>query len=100
LDYQVKIQGYRIELGEIEFYAREAIGGRNAVAFVYEVGGGGKQIALCLETDGFDIKKVIAFLSTKLPGYMLPSKTFNIEKFPLNTSDKVDRKQIVTLLPV
>ena len=97
LDYQVKIQGYRIELGEIEFYAREAIGGRNAVAFVYEGQGGSKQIALSLETDSFDEKEVITHLNTKLPAYMLPSKMFNVEKFPLNTSDKVDRKQIAAV---
>ncbi len=99
LDYQVKIQGYRIELGEIEFHAREAIGGRNAVAFAYEGEGGSKQIALSLETDGFDEKEVIGFLNAKLPAYMLPSKMFKIEKFPLNTSDKVDRKRVMALLP-
>ena len=97
LDYQVKIQGYRIELGEIEFYAREAIDGKNAVAFVYEGQGGSKQIALSLETDSFDEKEVITHLNTKLPAYMLPSKMFNVEKFPLNTSDKVDRKQIAAV---
>ncbi len=98
LDYQVKIQGYRIELGEIEFYARQAISGKNAIAFVYEGQGGSKQIALSLETDSFDEKEVLTFLNTKLPAYMLPSKMFNVEKFPLNTSDKVDRKQIAAFL--
>lgn len=100
LDYQVKIQGYRIELGEIEFHAREAIGGKNAVAFVYNGEGGSKQIALSLETDSFDRREVAGFLNTKLPAYMLPSKMFNIEKFPLNTSDKVDRKKIAALLTI
>ena len=99
-DYQVKIQGYRIELGEIEFHAREAIAGKNAVAFAYEGEGGANQIALCLETDEFDTKKVQASLSLKMPAYMLPTKIFNIEKFPLNTSDKIDRKRIVNLLPI
>lgn len=99
-DYQVKIQGYRIELGEIEYHAREAINGKNAVAFVYDGDDGGQQIALCLETDGFDAKEVQAFLSSKMPAYMLPSTMFSIEKFPLNTSDKIDRKQIVNLLPI
>lgn len=99
-DYQVKIQGYRIELGEIEFYAREAIGGKNAVAFTFKGQGGGDQIALGLETDTFDEKKLLEFLATKLPAYMLPSKIFNVEKFPLNTSDKVDRRTLATLLPL
>ncbi|MGB6153965.1 MAG: amino acid adenylation domain-containing protein [Pricia sp.] len=99
-DYQVKIQGYRIELGEIEFHAREAIGGNNAVAFVYEGDAGGLQIALCLETDAYDEKKIQTFLGTKMPAYMLPSIIFKVAEFPLNTSDKIDRKQIVNLLPI
>lgn len=98
-DYQVKIQGYRIELGEIEFHAREAIGGKNAVAFVYVGQKGRPQIALCLETDTYNEKEVIEHLKTKLPPYMWPSRFFTMDKFPLNTSDKVDRKQIATLLP-
>ena len=98
-DYQVKIQGYRIELGEIESHAREAIGGKNTVAFVYTGQKGSPQIALCLETDAYDEKEVVAFLNRKLPPYMLPSRFFKVEKFPLNTSDKVDRKRIEALLP-
>ena len=99
LDCQVKIQGYRIELGEIEFYAREAIAGRNVVAFVHTGQKGRQQIALCLETERFDQQAVLDFLRTKLPAYMLPSRVFNLERFPLNTSDKVDRKKIENLLP-
>ncbi|MGB7392786.1 MAG: AMP-binding protein, partial [Pricia sp.] len=98
-DYQVKIQGYRIELGEIESHARQAMDGKNAVAFVYIGQKGSPQIALCLETDAYDEKDLTAFLNSKLPPYMLPSRFFNIEKFPLNTSDKVDRKKIEALLP-
>jgi len=100
LDNQVKIQGYRIELGEIEFHARESIGGMDAVAFTYEGHGGNNEIALCLEMDSFDEKETRNFLSDRLPSYMVPSKIFNIEKFPLNTSDKVDRKKVKFLLPV
>ena len=99
-DYQVKIQGYRIELGEIEFYAREAIGGKNAVAFTFKGQGGSDQIALGLETDAFDENQVLEHMATKLPAYMLPNRIFNVEKFPLNTSDKVDRKTLATLLPL
>ena len=98
-DYQVKIQGYRIELGEIEFYARQVMGGKNAVAFVYVGPKGHQQIALCLETDKVDEREVIDILRTKLPVYMLPSRIFNVERFPLNTSDKVDRRKIENLLP-
>lgn len=97
LDNQVKIQGYRIELGEIEFHAREIIGGKNAVSFIYNGAQNNSEIALCLEVSEFNEKEIIAALSEKLPNYMIPSKIFNLENFPLNTSDKVDKKAIKEL---
>jgi len=97
LDNQVKIQGFRIELGEIEFHARETIGGKNAVAFTYQGQTGSNEIALCLETDHLDKDMVLASLKAKMPSYMVPSKIYNLQKFPLNTSDKVDRKEVKNL---
>jgi non-ribosomal peptide synthetase component E (peptide arylation enzyme) len=29
-----------------------------------------------------------------LPSYIVPSKIYNLQTFPLNTSDKVDKKAI------
>lgn len=98
LDYQVKIQGYRIELGEIEFHARECIGGKNALAFAYDGNGGNQEIAICLEIAEFDTDNILNILKSKLPSYMLPSKFLNLEEFPLNTSGKIDRNKIKSLL--
>eukprot|EP01093_Parvamoeba_rugata_P007652 TRINITY_DN2238_c0_g1_i2.p2 TRINITY_DN2238_c0_g1~~TRINITY_DN2238_c0_g1_i2.p2 ORF type:complete len:185 (+),score=53.01 TRINITY_DN2238_c0_g1_i2:823-1377(+) len=97
LDNQVKIQGYRIELGEIEFHVREAISGKNAVAFTYKNKNGTNEIAICIETKNVDEDKLIKSLKTKLPSYMIPSTIYRLEKFPLNTSDKVDKKKIMSL---
>ena len=97
LDNQVKIQGYRIELGEIEFHVREAISGKNAVAFTYKNKNGTDEIAICIETENVDEDKLIKSLKTKLPSYMIPSTIYRLEKFPLNTSDKVDKKKIMSL---
>ena len=98
LDNQVKIQGFRIELGEIEYHARESISGKNAVAFIYKGLTGSNEIALCLETNTLNEKEIRTSLKTKLPSYMWPTKIFNLDKFPLNTSDKVDRKKVKQLL--
>jgi D-alanine--poly(phosphoribitol) ligase subunit 1 len=94
LDYQVKIQGYRIELGEIEFNAREIINGKNAIAFTFDGMGGNQEIAICLEIDTFDQDNFLEILKSKLPSYMIPSKVFCLEEFPLNTSGKIDRNSI------
>lgn len=98
LDYQVKILGYRIELGEIEFNAREIINGKNAVAFVFDGTGGNQEIAICLEIDSFDQDIFLKILKSKLPSYMIPSKVFHLEEFPLNTSGKIDRNMIKKII--
>lgn len=97
LDNQVKIQGFRIELGEIEFHARASINGKDAVAFIYQGQTGRDEIALCLETNTLDTEAILISLKAKLPAYMLPTKIYNLDTFPLNTSDKVDRKQVKQL---
>lgn len=94
LDYQVKIQGYRIELGEIEHNARTIIGGKNAVAFTFEGTNGNHEIAICLEIETFDQEQFLKELKSKLPSYMIPSKVFFLNEFPLNTSGKIDRNLI------
>jgi D-alanine--poly(phosphoribitol) ligase subunit 1 len=92
LDFQVKIQGYRIELGEIEHHAREIAGGKNVVALAYESGGGNFEIALFVEGGDDEEDHLKRGLKLKLPPYMIPSRIISIERFPLNSSDKVDRK--------
>ncbi|MDB9721370.1 amino acid adenylation domain-containing protein [Winogradskyella sp.] len=98
LDNQVKIQGFRIELGEIEFHARASIGGKNAVAFIYQGQTGSNEIALCLETNIINKNAIFTALKAKLPSYMKPAKIYYLDKFPLNTSDKVDKKEIAKRL--
>jgi amino acid adenylation domain-containing protein len=98
LDYQVKVQGYRIELGEIEFKAREIVSGKNAVAFAYCSDSGVAEIAVCLETDEVDQNDFIDKLKASLPSYMMPSKIWNMHEFPINSSGKIDRNSIKSLL--
>jgi amino acid adenylation domain-containing protein len=98
IDNQVKIQGYRIELGEIEYHARAIVGGENAVAFIYHGQTGSDEIALCIETNNLDKDSMLIALKTFLPPYMIPAKIYNVEEFPLNTSDKVDRKQLQKII--
>lgn len=91
LDYQVKIQGYRIELGEIEYHATEFVKGQNAIACTFDNQMGNTEIALFVEGELNDEEALIAFLSSKMPFYMIPTKILAESIFPLNTSGKVDR---------
>ena len=97
LDNQVKIRGYRIELGDIEAKILEHKDVKTTAVIVNTLNNSDSQLvgyivlnenASC-STD--DIKK---FLFSKLPDYMIPSHLMIIEKMPLNTSGKIDRKSL------
>ena len=98
-DHQIKIQGYRIELGEIEVHARTALQGQNVIAFTHDTIEGKKEIVLAIEANTYNKKEVLRILSGKLPSYMLPSKMFSVAQFPVNSSDKIDRKKIMAMMP-
>ncbi len=93
IDNQIKIQGYRIELGEIDFHARVFLDGINAVSIPYEKDGI-MQIVLFIESSLFDTFPLLSYLKTKLPAYMLPTKVQFVSQFPLNSNEKVDKKQL------
>lgn len=98
MDNQVKVQGFRVELGEIEYHAREATG-KNAVCIAGEEKG---NVMLCLVVEGepSDTKGLVTYMKSKMPHYMIPGTISFMEHFPLNSNDKVDRKQIKSLLGV
>jgi len=97
-DSQIKIQGFRIELGEIEFYVREFTKLSNVAAVAFQNKTGTMQIHLFLENYKYEISKLMKYLKNKIPNYMLPSSVSNIQKFPLNTNGKVNRKELVKSL--
>lgn len=91
LDHQAKIQGFRVEMGEIEYYAREFMKGPNAVAIAFDNHLGLTEIAIFIESEVFDTKKLIAYMRTKMPSYMIPSYFYFEPVFPLNGNGKIDK---------
>ena len=94
LDHQVKIQGYRVELSEIEHHARAFLVRTSAVALAVMNDTGNNEVALAIEGPDGEIKPLIDHLRTKLPGYMVPTRTRFVAEFPLNTNGKTDRKAL------
>lgn len=96
-DYQVKIRGFRVELGEIEA-AIEAIEGVRQTAVVARERSSGdlELVAYVSHADGDDlpIELLRRRLGERLPEYMVPTTFVPIERFPLTSSGKVDRKQL------
>lgn len=100
LDFQVKVRGYRVELPEIEKIAlthpevieftaitTKDTSDENIIKGFYTL----KEDSTCT-TD--DLHK---FLSECLAHYMLPSMLHPLDKMPLNTNGKIDRKALANI---
>jgi amino acid adenylation domain-containing protein len=96
-DFQVKLRGLRIELGEIEAVLAEHAGVLQSVVVVREDNPGDKRlVAYLIAAPGkeLQVESLRADLKKRLPEYMLPSRFVVLEKFPMTTSGKVDRKAL------
>lgn len=94
-DNQIKIRGYRIELGEIESQLREISGVEDALAVVNINDSGEKSIwAYYLAQSTRDVDAMKARLAEVLPAYMIPLHLIWIDKFPVTSNGKVDRKKL------
>jgi len=122
-DHQIKLRGHRIELGEIETVLLEHPSVVAATAMVREVGPGDQRLVAFVQPRALDTVKNIAhklnhlnneptkaeyyenlsrelrqLLAEKLPAYMIPASITVLEKFPLNANQKLDRKQLPSLI--
>ena len=91
VDSQVKIRGFRIELGEIESAISQFQGIKDNVVIVREDTPGDKKLVGYLilnEPEGFDLKDLRHFLTTKLPDYMVPAAFMVMDQFPVTLMGK------------
>ena len=98
LDHQAKIQGFRVEMGEIEYHARKFLNGTNVVCMAFENKEKLTEIAMFLEKEEFDTSELIAYMRTKMPPYMIPSRLFYVPVFPLNSNDKTDKVKLKSMI--
>jgi amino acid adenylation domain-containing protein len=96
IDHQVKIRGFRVELGEIENALLQHPQVREAVTLVREESPGDKRlVAYVVRTDeDLSVGMLRERLRETLPGHMVPSAFVMLEKLPLNSNGKVDRKAL------
>jgi len=110
LDHQVKIRGFRVELGEIENHFLSYPSIKEAVIIIKEKYLGNshenshslKDIqredhSLCayvVAGQGFTLSGLKEHLGNELPAYMIPLYIIQLEKIPLTSSGKVDRKAL------
>lgn len=95
IDHQVKLRGYRIELGEIEFAICQYLGIKEAVVNIIEDPSGNKKLVAYFSASGpIEIHDLRAHLISTLPKYMVPSNFLMLDRFPLTSNGKIDRKNL------
>ncbi len=95
IDNQIKIRGFRIELGEIEnrLLSHENI--KEVVVLARQCESTEKYLCAYIVVDG-DIKnlELKSHLMKSLPEYMVPSYFVRMDRFPLTTNGKLNRKAL------
>ncbi|MBO6164047.1 MAG: amino acid adenylation domain-containing protein [Lachnospiraceae bacterium] len=93
-DSQIKHMGHRIELGEIEKGMME----QPEVSRACCVFDRNRNRIVAFYVGSLSTKDMRVRLREKLPGYMVPSKFFTLDAFPLNKNGKIDRQALLASL--
>jgi len=97
IDNQVKIRGFRIELGEIEALLGQHPAIKETVVMAREDHPGDKRlVAYLVPTPGHTptSTELRAFLKEKLPEPMLPTAFVLLDKLPLTSNGKINRRAL------
>ncbi|WP_176560096.1 non-ribosomal peptide synthase/polyketide synthase [Brevibacillus dissolubilis] len=99
IDMQVKIRGFRIELGEIEAKLNDHEAVKEAVVIAREDEPGHRYLCayVVVEQDQQELPNVSdwkAYLSQDLPHYMIPTHFVSLDKMPLTTNGKIDKRAL------
>jgi amino acid adenylation domain-containing protein len=94
IDNQVKLRGLRIELSEIEYRLSGYEGVRDCAVLLKEKNGEPYLVGYYVSAAAFKTEELAAYLSTKLPAYMVPSFFVHLDKLPLTVNGKLDRKAL------
>nr|CAD89774.1 MelC protein [Melittangium lichenicola] len=96
-DFQVKVAGHRIELGEIEAALLRHPALREAVVAAPGERSARRLVAYVVVAEGQAVpsaESLQSFLGATLPQYMVPGIFVHLERLPLSSNGKVDRKAL------
>ena len=51
-----------------------------------------------IEKEQYDPSEMLAYMKTKMPGYMIPTKLYWVPLFQLNANDKVDKNILKSMI--
>jgi amino acid adenylation domain-containing protein len=98
IDEQIKMRGYRIEPGEIRAAVLESGMVKIAEVIGERINGNLNHITAFIvplfQEYGFDKQALRSYLSKRLPAYMIPARFCVLNKIPLTTTGKADKKKL------
>ena len=95
-DGQVKIRGHRIELGEIESHLTKIKDIDSAVVIDRELKAGQKELVAYITSKSEQkTSELRSYLMNKLPSIMVPAYFIQIDKIPVTSNGKVDKKVLL-----
>ncbi len=97
LDHQIKIRGFRVELGEIEAVLESYAAVREAAVVAREDVPGDKRLVayVTLQTgETASISELQQHLEKQVPAFMVPSAFVLLEKMPISSNGKLDRRAL------
>lgn len=99
VDQQVKVRGFRIELGEIESVLETMPAVDAAAAAAWDAASGQKVLVayIIADKEALAETEITAFLSNRLPSYMVPKHIMFLDALPLLPNDKLDRRGLPDL---
>ncbi|MEO7361068.1 MAG: amino acid adenylation domain-containing protein [Gemmatimonadaceae bacterium] len=104
LDFQVKLRGFRIELGEIETVIARHVAIADAIVMVREVSRGDQRLVAYVVTRPGDVapeaNELREWVRHSLPEHMVPAMFVFLDRIPLTSSGKADRKALPAPHPV
>jgi len=92
-DYQIKHMGHRIELGEIEVIVNMHPQVRSACCIFDDV----KKKIVLYYTGELELAELTGYVKSKLPRYMIPNVTRQLDALPLTPNGKIDRNLLKSM---
>jgi len=94
IDNQIKLRGYRIELGEIENCLTSYAGIDEAAVVLQTSNDQQYLVGYYISESALEADDLRSYLQSRLPEYMVPMYYLQLERMPLTSNGKLDRKSL------
>ncbi len=98
-DNQIKINGQRLALEEVEFALMKHPDISEVACFYHKDGIPPQLYAVTVCSNRLTLEQLCSFLQDYLPEYAHPQSLIQVGSLPLNANGKIDRKNLVHVLP-